>query len=790
MITYRNSIGRRFIVRILLFSMVITTLLTGIQLYLDYRNGIRDIENTAQLVERSYREGIVNSLWVIDPESLQIQLDGINKLPDAQYVELRKDGKVLAFSGTPSAGRNITHRWPLSYEYRGRRIDLGELSVQFTLSHLWQRLIEKIAVISVSQAIKTLLVSLFIFYIFYRLVGRHLGRIARYALNLKSHNLGQPLRLDERAPHRGVDEIDELVDALNAMREEFLQYQQQSEQAKQALNLFKLQIDQSRDSLFLIDPVGQRVLEVNQSAVELTGEPRERLVGARARRLLRDIDGMDWVELVRSLDRQDEGLVFEAQVERPSGEGIPVEISAKRVDLGDRRVVVALARDISERRRAQRQLEHQALYDQLTHLPNRALLQLRLKEMMSEADRARGKVALLFIDLDGFKHVNDSYGHSFGDRLLVMVARRLKEAIRQEDLLARLGGDEFVAVVTLNESLHAANRVAMQLIESLAEPFVIDDIELSVQMSIGITLYPDDAEDTESLLRNADSAMYKAKSGGRNQFQFYTPELTRWAERRVQLEQELGKAIENGEFEVHYQPQWDFPGPRLVGAEALVRWRHPERGLVPPGEFIPVAEDTGQISRIDHWVLKRVLEDIRDCETRGMSLPRISVNLSNRSYREQGLVEPIGFLLKRYDCAGDRIEVEITESLLMDDPQARVEEFRRLREMGVSIAIDDFGTGYSSLAYLKLLPLSRLKIDQSFVRDIPGDANDQAIIRAIIALGRSLDLELVAEGVETGDQHDFLLEAGCHIEQGYLYSKPLPLEDFLSRFREQLTRCG
>ncbi len=434
------------------------------------------------------------------------------------------------------------------------------------------------------------------------------------------------------------------------------------------------------------------------------------------------------------------------------------------------------------------ELRHRVLHDQLTSLPNRLQGASHLNQMIERSINTQAVVALLFIDLDNFKEINDTLGHSAGDELLQKVSLRLQRVVREEDIVARLGGDEFTVITgLLNERADAAV-IADKLLSAFQKPFSIESTELHVTASIGISMFPDDGLDAEILLRNADSAMYEAKRDGRNGFRFYTPDMTVEVRQRVMMMDELREAIEKQQFLLHFQPQVCLTTGEVIGAEALVRWMHPEKGLIPPNDFIPYAESSGQIAQIGEWVLMEACTKMSEWRAQGYSLRKVAVNISNQQLRRKSLVMLVKQALADTGCQPETLELEITESTLMQNPEDMVEELVQLKALGVSLAIDDFGTGYSSLSYLKQLPINKLKIDRSFVRDLDVDENDRAITRAIIALGKSLNLTVIAEGVEYASQVSFLASEQCEQIQGYLYSKPLPEEEFLVYLKEHKSR--
>jgi diguanylate cyclase (GGDEF)-like protein/PAS domain S-box-containing protein len=463
---------------------------------------------------------------------------------------------------------------------------------------------------------------------------------------------------------------------------------------------------------------------------------------------------------------------------RKSGEIYPewLTISAVPDEQGCVTHYVGVFSDISHIKEAQKQIDFLAYHDALTHLPNRTLFRDRLVHALTHAHREVRTLAVIFIDLDRFKTVNDTLGHPVGDELLLQVSRRMTETIRADDTLARLGGDEFVLLLEDGDSAQWAATVAHKLLECLSRPMHISGHELVVTTSLGISLYPTDGEDADTLIRHADRAMYEAKQRGRNNFQFFTQSLNDGAFERLVMENVLRGAVSRDELVLYYQPQIDLANGRLMGVEALVRWRHPELGLVPPDRFIPLAEEIGIIGDIGAWVLRAACRQLADWDAQGIQVPRMSVNLSVKQIDDSSLVELVASTLRETGLGDNRLELEVTESMLMRVPEANRITLDAIKSMGVELTVDDFGTGYSNLAYLKLLPLDRLKIDQSFVRDIGRDSNDEAIVRAIIALARSLGLETVAEGVEEAHQAEFLLREGCNLVQGYLYSRPFPAE--------------
>ncbi|MEQ8659379.1 MAG: EAL domain-containing protein, partial [Gammaproteobacteria bacterium] len=439
---------------------------------------------------------------------------------------------------------------------------------------------------------------------------------------------------------------------------------------------------------------------------------------------------------------------------------------------------VGIANDITELKRSQTELHYLAHHDPLTGLPNRLLLCARLERAIEQAQRRHSAGALLYIDIDRFKNINDSLGHPIGDALLQFAAQRLQGCVRRADTVARLSGDEFTLLLEDIDGPDAAVQVAEKVLGAFAQPFCMEGHEIAVTPSIGISVFPRDGADIDSLLRNADSAMYEAKEKGRNAYAIYSQRMTETALERVRLENDLRRALDNQELVIHYQPQVELASGRLVGAEALLRWNHPELGLVAPDRFIPLAEESGLIVPIGDWVLRTACHAARAWLDAGVPLARIAVNVAGPQIRRGRLPQAVAAALAAAGLPACRLELEVTESFIMSEAEQAIDVLDALRALGVSLSIDDFGTGYSSLSYLKRLPINQLKIDRSFVRDIPDDSDDMAITGAVIALAQSLRLEAVAEGVESEAQRAFLVEHGCRYGQGYLFHKPMPAAAF------------
>ncbi|MFP4079818.1 MAG: EAL domain-containing protein [Ectothiorhodospira sp.] len=549
------------------------------------------------------------------------------------------------------------------------------------------------------------------------------------------------------------------------------------------------QVFQAADEGIMVTDTGGHIVAVNPAFTHITGYSEDEVKG-RQPSFLRS--GRQDTAFYQNLWNTLQGSGHwrgEIWNRRKSGEVYPewLTISAVPNESGEIEHYVGVFSDIGQVKEAQQQLEFMAHYDPLTGLANRVLFRDRLRHALLRAKRHRNTLVLLFIDLDRFKTINDTLGHTLGDQLLKTVARRMEHATRASDTLSRLGGDEFVLLLDGELSRDDIQILSRKLLRILEEPMHLDGHEVVVSASIGIATYPEDGEDADTLLKHADLAMYEAKTHGRNGYEFFAPNLTEGVLDRLKMESALRGAPGRDELRVHYQPQVDLRDGRLLGVEALVRWQHPALGLVPPGRFIGLAEEMGVIGEIGAWVLREACRQMRAWWDAGFHVPLVAVNLSVQQLEREQLVERVQDALSDFHLPAACLELEVTESLIMKAPEKTLSVLLTLKGMGVMLAVDDFGTGYSSLSYLKRLPLDRLKIDRSFIQDVDRDPNGEAIIRAIISLGRTLGLETVAEGIEQPGQSAFLQREGCHMGQGYLFGRPHPPEVIEEHWRESVS---
>ncbi|SDH43914.1 PAS domain S-box-containing protein/diguanylate cyclase (GGDEF) domain-containing protein [Pseudomonas benzenivorans] len=542
----------------------------------------------------------------------------------------------------------------------------------------------------------------------------------------------------------------------------------------------------------MITDTRQRIVAVNRAFSEITGYSEAEALGQTPRLLASgQHDSAFYSAMWHQLDAAGhwQGEIYNR---RKNGELYPGWLTISAVRSKDRQTThfVGVFADISSLKHAQARLDHQAHHDPLTGLPNRLLFETRLRLALEDAQADDRQGAVLFLDLDRFKHINDSLGHPVGDQLLKGIALRLREQVRDIDTVARLGGDEFIILLPGLHQVGDAEQVANKLLACFNPPFQIDDHEFHISASIGVSLYPKDGLDVATLVKNADAAMYRSKAKGRNRVELYTRDLTFQATERMAMEHELRRALERDELQLHYQPKLSLLNQRLVGAEALVRWQHPLFGDIPPDRFIPLAEETGLILPLGAWVLQQACRQMHEWQALHAPFGPISVNLAGMQLRQPQLLEHISRLLEDNALDPSLLQLEITEGFIMNQTEEALSILHQLKALGVQLAIDDFGTGYSSLSYLKRLPLDILKIDQSFVRGLPDDPNDVAIARAIIALGRSMQLTVIAEGVETKAQELFLAAEGCEQIQGFVISRPLPADAFAHNFLEPRRSVG
>lgn len=620
-----------------------------------------------------------------------------------------------------------------------------------------------------------------------RLAGRHsvlflvedlthekkeVALVKKYSRKLRTAHDKLEARVEERTS--------ELLRANEKLRREIAD----RTKAEASLNLAANIIRSSNEAILITD-ASATIVDVNEAFCRVTGYSRDEVVGANPSMMSsgrhdRDFWEGFWQDLQNS--GQWRGEVWDR---RKNGEVFPKLLSVSAISNGRDEVThfVGIFSDISKIKQTEQHLEKLAHYDPLTGLANRVLFRDRVDHAITVAKRTGEKLAVMFLDLDDFKIVNDTLGHPAGDELLAQVGKRLRTCVRQSDTVARLGGDEFTLLLVNFADTRSLDFLARKIIGRLAEPFTISERTLYVTTSIGISLFPDDSRDVDEMIRNSDTAMYNAKEKGKNRVEYFSKEMNARAVKRLDLETSLREALKEEQFVLYFQPQIDIASGRVSGCEALIRWNHPRHGVVSPAEFIGLAEETGLIIPIGEWALRMSCEQMRWWQQRGMPSFRMGVNVSGRQLWGAEIVRVISEILDTSGLDPSLLDIEVTESTLMHNTDESVKILYAIKSLGVSLSIDDFGTGYSSLSHLKLFPLDKLKIDQSFIRNVKTDADDEAIVRAIIAVGNHMRMKVLAEGVETAEQLEFLRTNGCHEVQGYYYSKPLTANSF-SQFLE------
>jgi diguanylate cyclase (GGDEF)-like protein/PAS domain S-box-containing protein len=554
---------------------------------------------------------------------------------------------------------------------------------------------------------------------------------------------------------------------------------------EQQLKLDRTIIEQAEEAIVITD-FEAIILDVNEAYTLITGYTRTEVIGQNPRITQSGRhDKTFYEEMWRQLitlgswsgeiwDRRKNGEIFQKWL----------TINAIR-DHNNKTVnYVGIFTDITEKKNIERKIKNLLFYDPLTKLPNRTLFYERLGQAILNSQSHESSLVLFCIDLDRFKDINDSLGHKIGDELLVQVANRIRSGVRKHDIVARLCGDEFTVILSEIKLRESISHLARRMIHLIQQPFYINGEELFIDAGIGISIYPDDGRDPDTLIKNADMALHYAKEKERGSFQYFSSQMNQKLIHRIALEKHLRHALENNEFVLYYQPKYSLENEAIIGMEALIRWQHPEEGLISPAEFIPIAEESSVITALGVWCLKTACRQIKEWEKEGLGLYRVAVNLSSKQFQSRELLNTIKETLQETGLAPHFLELEITESTVMEDPGHTVTLLEDIRQLGVRIAIDDFGTGYSSLAYLKKFPVHILKIDQSFIADLTKDSDDAAIVESIISMARSLNLEVVAEGVETREQVEFLKQIRCQEAQGYYFSKPLPPEQFSEKLRE------
>ncbi|PAV26266.1 diguanylate cyclase [Tamilnaduibacter salinus] len=793
----RSPLSFRILTYILLFSSLFTLVTSATQIYTDFRNDVSLVDERMSVIETSYSSSLARSLWALDQKLLEVQMEGILSLPDIVHLDLTiyPDSRVrMGDLSTANATRSSTIE--LVHQTESESYELGELTITASMDTIYQDLRRKIVVILATQFLKTFFVSILIIWIFQHFVTRHLQTMAEFARRFSIHNRNEPLRLDraDTASNRR-DELSQVVDAFNHMRERLEEDVQKQELDAAKIRKLSKAVEQSPSSVLICDR-NWRIEFCNQKFCQISGHEPDAIHGKHPELITADSmsprDNNQLWENIRLQVRRVGVWQGEIQSTRTNGERFWQQVVVTPIyeDDGPATHYLILGEDISIRKRYEQQLLRQANYDILTGLPNRMLALDRLKLALAQAQREGTLVAVLFLDLDNFKHINDTMGHEAGDNLLIEAARRISSCLRGTSTVARLGGDEFLVILPGIKDASATEQVGERILNTFSPPIQISGQEIFVSTSIGIALYPDDSDASGNLLQYADAAMYQAKSQGKSAYQRFRPEMKAISYERLQMESNLRRALELDELELHYQPVVRTSDGLMAGAEALLRWRNAELGMVGPDRFIPLAEETGLIIPIGAWVIRQACLEARRWQQLTGQPFFIAVNVSPRQFRDPGFVDLVNEALQEAGLPAGQLELEITERLILDDSIEASDTLSRLDELGVRLSVDDFGTGYSALSYLKSYPFDTLKIDKTFIGDVMIEEDDAALVRAIITMAHSLGLEVIAEGVEDESQTHFLQDHGCDFSQGYFYCRPIVADEFVEWIQTNTRAAG
>lgn len=785
----------------IILAFVLSFVMSSTQLYLDYRNQERELESLIQRVVEVATPPAARSVQTLDDELSDEVVNGLLRYGFIYEVEIVDEvGNVLAqgSSRRPSAGtrwltaaitettRQYTAHLPITgyTEGTGGVISFS-VDMDLALAGFYSR--SKLALLT--GILRNMLLVLLLFFAFYFTLTKPLVKLAREINNINPDHPGVQ-RLTP-LPARRKDELAQLIGSSNQLLDVVELSLAKRRAVELALRKSEEHLRQIIDSLPVM--IGARniagyYLFANKALSDELGFTQEQMRNMHVRQLLKnsvfDIDTMlqNDYRVIRGNEELD---VIEERFITATGKQLFLQTHIMPMAFYDEKVALIVSVDVTERKNAQAKMEYMAHHDALTGLPNRIQLVERLEHELRRAERHGYFGAVLFIDLDQFKTINDSLGHPVGDKVLQEVAMRLTKTVRDEDLVARLSGDEFVVVLTvLDQDIEIAALRAGEISEKIrsvvSQPTLYDNMELRVTCSVGVVVYPDKNNSVHELLRYADTAMYQVKEKGRDAIEFFNEEMADKVSRQLIMEGDLHRALDEEQFELHYQPKIDVNSGRVIGAEALLRWMHPTKGTIPPIDFIPVLETSGMILEVGQWVLEEACKTLVRWQEIGLWHPgmRLSINISPRQFRRTAFVDDVLLALKTYPIPPNSLDMEITEGIVIQRVDEAIITMTTLASQGISFSLDDFGTGYSSISYLKRLPVSVLKIDKSFVRDIIEDRNDRVLVETIITMGRLLDMEVVAEGVEQAEQLAILKTYGCHSFQGFYSSPAVNIEDF------------
>ena len=791
-----NLRGKLFAV-IFIGLLIVSSIVGAVRIYQADANFTKDMNRSGQERAALIAESLTNLIIAYDYSNIESIAERLVKLQDVQQIKImNRAGRIMASKNNSDFNPNIKGLVFIApVTFVGETIGKVELVVSL------DRREQIINSIYRNIIFSTLLFAVILGILLYATVSifivTPLSRLNEAADQLALGDFSAVL------PPDSGDELGRMVRAFSTMRDSRKHVESELTNLNASLETIVMaRIAELRDSeayihavldnvnegIIVIEETGN-IISFNPAAEKIFGYTGQEVVNQNFSQLI-SADEFDLSGKYQKFSEENPNLsLFGVNREvigmRKNFSAFPLELKTSQIHIQHKLLLITTARDISERKEAEQRITYMASHDTLTKLPNRALLQDRIQQTLAYNSRHNQLAAVIFIDLDKFKVINDTLGHDVGDGLLQEAAARLVAEVRSEDTVARQGGDEFIILLSDISHPEDAGGIAQKLLDSLLQTFTIKGKELHISASIGIAIFPNDGNDMESLLKNSDIAMYHAKESGRNNYQFFSAEMNEQAAERHSLIGDLRHAVARNELFLVYQPVVDMVSGDMAGMEVLLRWQHPVLGLISPVKFIPLAEESGLILPISEWVLRSACEQLLEWQKQGYEVPRLAINLSAKQLLQKSLADTIALILGETGVEPHYIGLELTESMLVHNIEEVVETLLKLSNMGLEISIDDFGTGYSSLSYLKRFPINKLKIDKSFVDDIATHPDDAAIVKAIIAMAHGLSMKVVSEGVETKQQLDFLRQHGCEQYQGYLFSKPLPASEMASKLKRQ-----
>jgi diguanylate cyclase (GGDEF)-like protein/PAS domain S-box-containing protein len=766
-----TTLSRKILFYILLCSSTITLLLTLLEVFFEYKTEINGIDRQFKTIEVSYLPSLSENIWLYNMDGIHSQIKGIYSLSDIVYVSIRDElGTEVYFSDRQESKNSVVRTFELEL-FRNNRINkLGDIQIHATLDNVYSQLWNRVIVILIGQGVKTFLVSFVILLLIFHFITRRLSIMNRFISGIgnsddinkwPTSNLQARLNLGNSQP----DELNELAQAIDLMSDQVRQLYFESEEQRRRLSQV---FEGSHDAIIIINLTNKNIVDFNSKACEMLDFSKQQLQQSSLYALHSDHKTIDdFIEEVERVGWCVKELSFNASGRRL----VPTETSASIIYMSGITYLLATCRDIRERKKQEAQVDKLMHFDSLTGLPNRLLIRERISQAMIQEEIAAKHFTTMLINIDNFKTVNDALGQYSGDLLIKMTAQMIKAVVGTGDTLGRLSADEFILLAqTGDDVINDTQLLADSIRKQFSDPMVIAGEKVKISVSVGCTLLSE-ANDVDEVLRFSDLALCKAKADGRDRVIFYQPDMDAEATEKLSLNTALHHALKAGEYELFYQPIIDLNTLQTVSVECLLRWRREDGSLVSPAQFIPALVSSGLIIDVGAWVIEEACTHMAalDCDV------SIAINVSPIQLESDAIIDHVKQVLQKTGLPANRLVIEITEDLVIQDQGWAITRLRKLRDLGLTVALDDFGTGYSSLAYLKMLPVNKLKIDQSFVRDMLGDPEDSAIVETIISIAKALKLELIAEGVETQEQADHLKALGCEHVQGYYYQRPQPI---------------